>query len=502
MSKIVIKNNKIAKLENFSEEIIKKLNNILSFKIKGVEFTPAYQNGWSGINRLLSKNNEFSLGLLPIVHRFLKVNGVKYTQEDLRPTISVEPEVCLDEAFKIQGKEPRQYQIDIVNKAFECERGIVKAATGSGKTTIITMLTAKINKPTNIYVIGIDLLHQFHETLTSFFNEPIGKIGDGTIDIKRINVVSIWTAGKATSSNTNSKIILDDEIDHEDYSPTDKEKILECLKAAKIHIFDECHTITCETAKDIYKTINPERIYGFSGTPYRDDGADLLIHSILGEQIYNLNASVLIEQNFLTQPIIKFIDVPKTYNYTSSNNYQTVYKEYIVENEIRNKLIIDNAKSLIDKGYQVLVLFKQINHGKMLSSLFEEQGVQHEMLSGHDSSEKRELIKNKLLNNELSLILASSIFDIGVDISTLNALVLAGGGKSKIRALQRIGRIIRKHPGKKIAAVVDFFDNVRWLRDHSRIRLSTYESEEGFKIILSKILKQEKEKKNEKDASW
>jgi len=87
---------------------------------------------------------------------------------------------------------------------------------------------------------------------------------------------------------------------------------------------------------------------------------------------------------------------------------------------------------------------------------------------------------------ELDVLIASRIFDQGIDIPDLDALVLAGSGKSSARALQRIGRVIRKGKDKKDAIVVDFLDNCRYLRDHSMIRKKIYETEPGFKIVIQK----------------
>ena len=58
-------------------------------------------------------------------------------------------------------------------------------------------------------------------------------------------------------------------------------------------------------------------------------------------------------------------------------------------------------------------------------------------------------------DSPITHLIASKIFDQGVDIPNLDALVLAGSGKSSGRALQRIGRVIRNAPGKKKAIVVE-----------------------------------------------
>ena len=103
-------------------------------------------------------------------------------------------------------------------------------------------------------------------------------------------------------------------------------------------------------------------------------------------------------------------------------------------------------------------------------------------------------------NGELDLLIASKIFDQGVDIPQLDALILAGSGKSSGRALQRIGRVIRTNPGKSNAIVVDFYDNAKYLKDHSQRRIDIYKSEPGFKIKLPN-LKNVKFSKP-KDTDW
>ena len=392
--------------------------------------------------------------------------------------------------------QPRYYQDNILKAAIANNKGIIRACTGSGKTLSAALITAYFNKPTIIYVIGLDLLKQFYDLFTSIFDEEIGFIGNGVCNIKRINIASIWTISGALKV----KDKFDEyELDEKEIGPTEDQslKIKIMLKNSNVHIFDESHVVTTNTIKEIYKNIDPEKIYGFSGTPFRDDGSDLLIHSILGEQIINVSASELINASHLAQPIIKFVRVPKTYNGSGTSNYQTVYKEYICENDIRNNLIIENVKELLTKKYQVLILFKQLNHGKNLKKLLDEKDIPYEYLSGNDSLTVRTQVKEKLLGKKSNLVLASSIFDIGVDISSLSALILAGGGKSSIRALQRIGRIIRKFPGKKHVAVVDFYDDVRFLKNHSKKRYKIYSSEDGFKIIVPKNLEKDLSIKDE-----
>lgn len=484
MNKILILNNKKCQFITDNEVLFKLLYSYLSFKPPGVEYTPAYQNGWNGFTYLLTKNGKFNYGLLKKVQIFLDVKNENYTVEDKRKPITKNIELDISINLKENNLIPREHQNRIVTAALSTDRGIIRAATGSGKTLCTALITANINKPTIIYVIGLDLLDQFHKLFTKLFNEPIGYIGNGTCNIERINIASIWTIGRSLKLDN----ILEDDNDNKEAEISEKngDKIIKLLQNTKLHIFDESHIVATNTISEIYKNIDPEYIYGFSGTPFRDDNSDLLINGILGEQIINISASELIELNLLATPLIKFFTVPKM---SVGTVYTAVYKEYIVENEIRNNLIVSKTKELIEKKYTPLVLFKQIRHGEILLEKLEVAGIRCAMLSGNDSLDKRNEIKDLLLKKKIDLILASTIFDIGLDLPELNALVLCSGGKSSIRALQRIGRVIRSFPGKKFAAVVDFYDQAKFLKKHSQTRYNVYSAEDGFKVFKSKEMK-------------
>jgi superfamily II DNA or RNA helicase len=487
VTKIIILDNKKCQIFSEDTDLLKRLHTYLSFKLAGVEYTPAYQNGWNGITYLLSKSNKFNYGLLSKVESFLKDRNILYTVEDRRAHKSVNVELNIEDNLKRYKLIPRDHQIKICQAAYSNDRGIIRAATGSGKTLCTALITAKLNKPTIVYVIGLDLLDQFYKLYCKLFNEPIGYIGNGVCNIKRINIASIWTIGRSLKLDTKDIIDDDDGGDNEkELDENNRVEILNLLNETKVHIFDESHVVTTNTISEIYKNINPEHMYGFSGTPFRDDNSDLQINGILGEQIIDISASELIDKNLLAMPLIKFYTVPKM---SVSSTYPTVYKEYIVENSVRNDMIVRLAQELINKKYTPLVLFKQIRHGDILLEKFLEKNIKCEMLYGNDSLDRRNEVKDKLVKKEINLILASTIFDLGLDLPELNALILCGGGKSRIRALQRIGRVIRAAPGKKFAAVVDFYDQVKFLKKHSTIRYGVYLSEPGFKVIKSREMK-------------
>ena len=347
-------------------------------------------------------------------------------------------------------------------------------------TLVAAMMASYFGKRCIVYVIGKDLLHQIHGFFSKIFDQEIGIIGDGLCEIRDINVASVWTIGQALGLEK-SKILLDTT---EGESIIDKSKyrsILDLMRGAKVHIFDECHLAACDTIQEIAKKINPEYVYGMSASPWRDDGADLLIEGVFGSTIVDISASYLIRGGFLVKPYIKFIEVPPL-GISLPRKYPTMYKHYIIENDIRNQKIITGAERMVEQGFKPLILYTRLKHGK---KLFKEvsKKIPTMLLSGKDNQETRELAKEQLESGEIQCIVASTIFDIGVDLPALSGLIIAGGGKSSVRACQRIGRVIRKHPGKACAAVLDFYDQAQYfLKQHSIVRYKIYSSEEEFDV--------------------
>lgn len=479
-------------------DFLQKLDRYLSFKQPGIEYTALYRgywNGskfmqWDGVTKLMTSKAVFPIGLLKRVKEFYNTAGKEYQIIDNGYPISKSAPIDISDNLKKINITPFQYQLDCIDATVNNNYGIIKAATASGKTLIAALITAHLGKSTNIYVIGTSLLYQFHEFFSKVFNEPIGIIGDSICKVERINIISIWTAGKILGLKKQDILSSDDdsELSDEEVNEKDKIKILEVMKKAKVAFFDECHVVGNATCIKINKFIECEHIYGLSGTPYKGDDGDIVIESVFGEPIVNITASFLINQGLLPTPIIKIINVPSTI--LSEESYTSVYKQYIVENHIRNNIILQQTKELISKGYQVLVLFKTIKHGKILHELFADAGVKCDILWGKDNIKKREEVKQKALNHEIDVIVGSTIYDIGVDVPSISALVLASGGRSTVRYFQRIGRVLRRYPGKTHTAVIDFYDNAKYLKNHSKLRIEYAKRESAFKLIIPRGLKQ------------
>ena len=152
----------------------------------------------------------------------------------------------------------------------------------------------------------------------------------------------------------------------------------------------------------------------------------------------------------------------------------------------------------------ILILLQRIEHGEILLRILQKyisnksffvdvftspggrantvKVNEIEFLSGDDNLAKRTAVLNAVRNKQCKILLGTTIFDEGLDIPSADCLILAGAGKSSTRALQRIGRVLRKHPGKERAYIFDFLDSTPIFRRQAAVRKKLYKTESEFNM--------------------
>ena len=63
---------------------------------------------------------------------------------------------------------------------------------------------------------------------------------------------------------------------------------------------------------------------------------------------------------------------------------------------------------------------------------------------------------------DVIIVASLGVFSTGVNIKNLHNLIFAHPTKAKIKILQSIGRILRKHSEKAIATVYDIIDDLKY----------------------------------------
>lgn len=431
----------------------------------------------SGKCRCANKKSEmhFPTGLLSVAKSFFEEKNISLNVVDARPPVSNVAPLELGSNYSL-----RYYQKDILDKAIKKQRGIITAATGAGKTVIAGSIIAKAGAfPACFFVTTIDLLNQAKSELEKLIikdNLPIqiGVVGGGKCDIRDINIITVQTAVRSLGQSF-EKFDEEDDMEEEAVDDCKKQAIKNLIESCQMIVCDEVQhwaANTCQTVSDFCKKARYR--FGISATPWRDMSDDILIDCCFGKEIANINASKLIEEKVLVTPKIYFVHIKSRMGGT----FADVYKRGIVENFYRNNIIKNLAEQFVEEGRQTLILVRHISHGEILQDMIPNSVFLH----GSINSKSRQNSIEKMKQGKYRCVIASSIFDEGVDVRPLSALILAGAGKSQTRALQRIGRVIRSYEGKKDAIIVDFFDDMKYMKKHSQARRKMYKTEPKFEI--------------------
>ena len=255
------------------------------------------------------------------------------------------------------------------------------------------------------------------------------------------------------------------------------ENVLRVLKEAFCFIGDEAHHSSSSTWYDTLMLCeNAEYRFGLTGTVDKSDPINLMrLYGCMGEVIYKISNNFLIEKGYSAKPIIHLtkIEEPKI-----SGDWNEAYKNGIVENEKRNKIIVEQVKNKASQNKGCLIIVNHVKHGENLKNMLTNEGIYCEFTNGTRNSEDRQNILNDMKSGKLKVLIASTILDEGVDISGINCLWLASGGKSFRQVLQRIGRGLRKKEDGSDVEVYDFLDFTnRFLTRHTQERYRYYKTE-------------------------
>lgn len=460
-----------------------------TLRYKNTAYRPGFvkQKTWikEWIELLSPKRRIFPSGLLYMVEEVLQKHSVAYKIDDLRTKPTPKQQLPL------VNKTLRDYQQETEEACLREGSGIVRAATGAGKTLIFTSLLGKYNGLKRIvYVRKLDLMRQTIRVIEQELGIEVGQVGGGVVDIKELTVVMIPTAAIAVGEKyVKYEYSEDDDTDKElAMSLSDQQKlaIKQYIEEAECFVVDECHAIASKSVQLINK--HSKKAYyrfGFSATPWREDGADILLNATTGPQLSDINASSLIEKGFLVPPRVHFYKMMPEKGQQTPSKYNEAYTKFIVENEKRNDKIVKLTKRLVENGDRPVIIVQRQKHGEILEGQLQKQGVDVQFIYGKTSLSDREYALEQFQEGVLDVIIGSSILQEGIDIPCITALVNASCGKASGAYYQKIGRAIRTFGEDKTRAIViDFVDEVKWFKQHAKARIKILETEPKYQIKI------------------
>jgi superfamily II DNA or RNA helicase len=254
-------------------------------------------------------------------------------------------------------------------------------------------------------------------------------------------------------------------------------------------IIDEAHHATSPSYQAVLNYFKPRFILGMTATPERSDhnnvfelfdnnvALEVRLHDALEDEL-------VIPFHYFGITDIEGIDLSDV----DIDDVAEITKRLKVNERV--DFIIENMNFYGHDGEKrkCLGFCASVEHAKYMNEEFNSRGYKSVCLSGEDSVEKRQNLMRKLEDDTdgLEFIFTVDIFNEGVDIPSVNQVLMLRPTNSPIVFIQQLGRGLRKHSSKTFLTVLDFIGN------HSKTFLiaialngSRYYDKESLKVAIA-----------------
>jgi superfamily II DNA or RNA helicase len=350
--------------------------------------------------------------------------------------------------------EPRDYQQAALSAWQENGRqGSVILPTGSGKTFLAVQAIADASVGTLVVVPTIDLMNQWHATLTNAFGEQlpdgVGVLGGGTHNVSDITVTTYDSAYRYINEYGDQFGLL---------------------------VVDEVHHLPAPTYQQIPEmTIAPYRL-GLTATYERADGAHEELEDLLGTVVYREEVDDLAGEYLSEYETIHLqVELTDKERAAYDEEYQ-LYRDYVDSHDFdlwkengyaeflkrtsydpqgRRALIakqraeniartaekkLDTLDNLLKRHYDDRSIIFTANNefAYEISQEFVVPCITHQT-----ETEERTEILERFRTGEYSMLATSQVLDEGIDVPSANVGIILSGSASKRQYAQRLGRILR-----------------------------------------------------------
>lgn len=456
--------------------ILREIHDHFSFYAEGYKFMQKYRMGlWDGLIRLMRLDNcKLYTGLIPDLIEFAKKRNYSIKVND--PIIYDVKEQVSEYLKTIESKlafPPRDYQIDLCEKALNINKCIASSSVGSGKSMIIytysRFITEVLNGTVLIVVPTVSLVSQM--------------IGDFIAYCKDYNIEDdCYGIQAGVSKNFGDKKYI-----VSTWQSLATIKFNEWFSKFDAIVIDECHLSEGRSITDIINKCNNAKFrLGTSGSIKDSKTHILILKGLIGPIVQLTTTKQLMDRGILSNLeihnlVLNYPDEDKLLM-VSNDSYQKELK-YVLFYETRNNLICNIAKQ--ETG-NTLILFTYIEHGKLLVDKLKDSGKKIYFIDGSINADERELIRENI-ESEIGVIIVASYgtTSTGINYKNLHTIIFSSPYKSHVKVVQSIGRVLRLHSSKKTAKLIDICDNlsssntsINFLLRHSIERLKLYKKEQ------------------------
>ncbi len=331
---------------------------------------------------------------------------------------------------------------------------IVISATGTGKTYLSAFDVRQRNPRRMLYVAERE---QILKNAMASYRKVLGCADD------ELGLLS------GTSKHTDCRYVF------AMAQTLSKPDVLERFAADEFEyiLIDEAHHVGAERYQRILNHFTkPEFLLGMTATPERTDGYN--IYSCFGHNLaYEIRLQRALDEDMLCPfhyyGVAEYLGEDGTrLTADDGNTGQLRYEIGQLASPERVRYIIDKIQTYTPYHQQItgLVFCSRVDEAERLSALFNTQINQQTertyrtiALSGDVSTEERERAVRRLEEGELDYIFTVNLFNEGIDIPSLNQIVMLRSTQSSIVFTQQLGRGLRKCKGKESVTVIDFIGN-------------------------------------------
>lgn len=536
----IVSNATVAKVLHATREDKMMISKWLSCKVEGAEFSKrgGSGSGWDGRKSFFSFRAEtFPAGFARLIVANLKRKGfnIHWVKSPLPMAIGpTRPEV---DAFGYSDKY--DYQPETVDRLIRYGQMVAKVATGGGKSRIARIAFKRIQRKTLFITTRGQLMYQMRDDFVASLNEKVGVLGDGEwSESEGFNVAMVQTLSQriilknieselervieleleqmavkraAFVKNLNNKnvdqarrvqfisaynrklmaerksdsILVHDVTQKVKLHNIQRTKLLAFLATIEFIILEEAHEVggdgffnVCMACKNAHYRLS------LTATAFMRESEEdnFRLMAVSGPIGIDISEKKLIDLGVLATPKFFYEKVSPVKQLYRTSPYTKAIDKGVVNNEGRNATIVERCKQLNDYGLTSMILVNRKLHGENLKKQLTANGLKVAFIYGDKKQSERKEQLRRLGTGLLDVLIGTTILDVGVDVPSVGAIMLAGGGKTEIGLRQRVGRGLRaKKKGPNICFVFDFQDvQNEHLKRHYVARRKIIQETKGF----------------------
>jgi len=340
--------------------------------------------------------------------------------------------------------EPHEIQVEALQlleqtRAEGNSAGLVVLATGLGKTWLSAFDSNKPEFPRVLFVAHREeILSQALGTYRRI--RPGAHLGRYTGDEKvpdaDVLFASIQTLGKRTHLRNFERARFD------------------------YIVVDEFHHAAAATYRRLIDHFTPKFLLGLTATPERTDGGDLL--GLCQENlVYRCDLFEGIRRAELSP--FSYFGVPDDVDYAQIPWRSTRFDEDALTAAVATQQRAENALEQWKKhgkaASKTLGFCCSMKHADFMAAFFAERGLRAVAVHSGPTSAPRTTSLDKLQQGQLDVVFAVDMFNEGVDLPSVDTILMLRPTESRILWLQQFGRGLRKAEGKERLTVVDYIGN-------------------------------------------